>query len=93
MSAPDNYSPETPTKLRHLTISAVKPVLESILNDYYLDTTKYEHEYKVLDMLGCDDLQSKLEHPVVLVPSRILTFILLTAPTLFFRRGNVKVDE
>ena len=94
MSSPDNSAPETPTKLRHLTISAVKPVLESILKDYYVDTEKYVHEYTVLDLLRCEDLQGKLLHPVVLVPSRgILTFILLTAPASFFTRVNVKIDE
>ena len=78
---------------KNRTIAAVKPVLESALKDYYAHTDEYKHEYIALDFLHCEDLQVKLLHPAVLVPSRILTFILLTAPALFFRRGNVKVDE
>ena len=92
MSSPHNSAPE-PTKLRHLTISAVKPVLESILLDYKLGLG-YLVEHNVMGKLGRrHDPESKMLHPVVLDPRRVLTFILLTAPDSFFSRANVNVDE
>ena len=91
MSSPDNSAPEA-TKLHHLTISAIKPVLESILQDYR-QGLGYQTEYNVLDKLGRrHDPESKLLHPVVLDPRHILTFILLTAPDLLFSRANVNVE-
>ena len=91
MSSPDNSAPEA-TKLHHLTISAIKPVLESILQDYR-QGLGYQTEYNVSDKLSrCHDPESKLLHPVVLDPRHVLTFILLTAPDLFFSRANVNVD-
>ena len=92
MSSQDNSAPE-PTQLRHLTISAIKPILESILLDYQ-QGSGYVHEYNVLDKLGRHhDPESILLQPVVLYLRHVLTFILLTAPDLFFSRDNVNVDE
>ena len=92
MSSPHNSAPE-PTKLRHLTISAVKPVLELILLDYKLGLG-FVVEHNVMGKLGVrHDPESKMLHPVVLDPRRVLTFILLTAPDSFFSRANVNVDE
>ena len=92
MSSQDNSARE-PTLLRHLTISAVKPVLESILVDYQLGSG-YVQEYHVLEKLRHPpDPNSILLQPIVLDPRRVLTFILLTAPDRFFSRANVNVDE
>ena len=77
---------------KNRTIAAVKPVLESVLKDYYAHTDEYKHEYIALDFLCSEELQGKSsDHPAVLVPSRILTFILLTTPVSFF--SHVKIDE